>query len=179
MSKGPAVRATRAQADKQWYRRAMKETVERQEGLDLKQGMAVRLIVENGRAAGVVDHLGISYRASSVVLTTGTFLNGLIHIGETSFPAGRAGEFPAIGLSEALAELGFPIGRLKTGTPPRIDAKTIDFTKLTAQPGDNPPPSFSFRTEMILNRQLPCYITYTNAETHAVIRGNLHRSPLY
>ena len=179
MSKGPAVRATRAQADKQWYRRAMKETVERQAGLDLKQGMAVRLIVEGGRAAGVVDHLGISYKAKAVVLTTGTFLNGLIHIGETSFPAGRAGEFPAVGLSECLAELGFPIGRLKTGTPPRLDAKTIDFSKLAVQPGDDPPPPFSFSTERITNRQLPCYITYTNALTHKVITDNLHRSPLY
>src|SRR5512143_3138090 len=130
MSKGPAVRATRAQADKQWYRRAMKETIERQAGLDLKQGMAVKLIVEGGQARGLADHLGMAYRARSVVITTGTFLNGLIHIGDVSFPAGRAGEFPAVGLSESLAELGFPIGRLKTGTPPRIDAKTIEFAKL-------------------------------------------------
>ncbi|MBI5190525.1 MAG: tRNA uridine-5-carboxymethylaminomethyl(34) synthesis enzyme MnmG [Nitrospirae bacterium] len=179
MSKGPAVRATRAQADKQWYRRAMKETVERQAGLDLKQGMAVRLIVEGGRAAGVVDHLGVGYRGRAVVLTTGTFLNGLIHIGGTSFPAGRAGEFPAVGLSESLAELGFPIGRLKTGTPPRIDAKTIDFTRLSVQPGDDPPPPFSYSTERITNRQLPCFITYTNVVTHRIITDNLGRSPLY
>ena len=177
--KGPAVRATRAQADKQWYRRSMKETVERQELLDLKQGMAVRLMVETGRTTGVVDHLGIAYRARAVVLTTGTFLNGLIHIGEVSFPAGRAGEFPSVGLSESLSELGFPIGRLKTGTPPRIDAKTIDFTKLGVQPGDDPPPPFSFSTERITNPQLPCYITYTNAETHKIIMDNLGRSPLY
>ncbi len=177
--KGPAVRATRAQADKQWYRRAMKETVERQERLDLKQGMAVRLLVDGGRASGVVDHLGMGYRARAVVLTTGTFLNGLIHIGEVSFPAGRAGEFPAIGLSESLAGLGFPIGRLKTGTPPRIDSKTIDFSKVGVQPGDDPPPPFSFSTTRITNPQLPCYITYTNAETHKIITDNLHRSPLY
>jgi len=177
--KGPAVRATRAQADKQWYRRLMKETVERQERLDLKQGMAVRLMVEDGRVTGIVDHLGITYRAGAVVLTTGTFLNGLIHIGETSFPAGRAGEFPAVGLSESLASLGFPIGRLKTGTPPRIDAKTIDFAKVSVQPGDDPPPPFSFSTEKITNPQLPCYITYTNEETHEIIRGGLSRSPLY
>jgi len=177
--KGPAVRATRAQADKQWYGRAMKETVERQAGLDLRQGMAVRLIIEGGRAAGVVDHLGVSYRGRAVVLTTGTFLNGLIHIGEVSFPAGRAGEFPAVGMSESLAGLGFPVGRLKTGTPPRIDAKTIDFSSLGVQPGDDPPPPFSFQTERITNPQLPCYITYTNQETHKVITDNLHRSPLY
>jgi len=177
--KGPAVRATRAQADKQWYRRAMKETVERQERLDLKQGMAVSLIVEGGRAVGVVDHLGINFRAGAVVLTTGTFLNGLIHIGETNFPAGRAGEFPSVGLSESLSGLGFPIGRLKTGTPPRLDAKTIDFTMLSVQPGDAPPPPFSYSTERITNPQLPCYITYTNADTHKVITDNLHRSPLY
>jgi len=177
--KGPAVRATRAQADKQWYRRRLKETVERQTGLDLKQGMAVRLIVEGGKVAGIVDHLGLEYRAGAVVLTTGTFLNGLIHIGETSFPAGRAGEFPAVGLSESLAELGFPIGRLKTGTPPRIDAKTIDFTQVGVQPGDDPPPPFSFSTERITNTQLPCYITYTNERTHEIIRGGLDRSPLY
>lgn len=177
--KGPAVRATRAQADKQWYRRAMKETVERQPGLDLKQGMAVRLLTNGGAVTGLVDSLGIAYGARAVVLTTGTFLNGLIHIGETSFPAGRNGEFPSVGLSESLAELGFPIGRLKTGTPPRLDAKTIDFTRLNVQPGDDPPPPFSFSTDKIMNPQLPCYMTYTNAETHGIIRDNLHRSPLY
>jgi tRNA uridine 5-carboxymethylaminomethyl modification enzyme len=179
MSKGPAVRATRAQADKAWYRRAMKETVEAQVNLDLKQGMAVRVLVEGGRAAGIVDQLGIEYRASAVVLTTGTFLNGLIHIGESHFPAGRAGEFPSKGLSESLAELGFPIGRLKTGTPPRIDEKSIDFQRLKPQPGDDPPPPFSFSTERITNVQLPCYITYTNARTHEIILGSLERSPLY
>ena len=179
MSKGPAVRATRAQADKQWYRRAMKESVERQERLDLKQGMAVGLIVESGRVRGITDHLGIGYSAEAVVLTTGTFLNGLIHIGDTSFPAGRAGEFPALGLSESLARLGFPIGRLKTGTPPRLDAKTIDFSALSVQPGDDPPPPFSFSTGRITNRQLPCYMTYTNERTHEIITGSLHRSPLY
>lgn len=177
--KGPAVRATRAQADKQWYRRAMKETIERQESLDLKQGMAVSLLTEDGNVAGLTDHLGVSYRAKTVVLTTGTFLNGLIHIGETNFPAGRAGEFPATGLSESLASLGFPIGRLKTGTPPRIDANSIDFNKLVVQPGDVPPPAFSFSTDRITNRQLPCYLTYTNAETHRIIVESLHRSPLY
>jgi tRNA uridine 5-carboxymethylaminomethyl modification enzyme len=179
MSKGPAVRATRAQADKLWYRRAMKEVIERQPGLDLKQGMAVGLTVESGAVTGVVDQLGVGYHASAVVLTTGTFLNGLIHIGDVSFPAGRAGEFPAVGLSEALAGLGFPVGRLKTGTPPRLDAKTIDFSSLTPQYGDDPPPPFSFSTARITNRQLPCYITYTNERTHAVITDNLHRSPLY
>ncbi len=179
MSKGPAVRATRAQADKAWYRRAMKETVEAQKGMDLKQGMGVKILVEHGLAAGIEDHLGIQYSAPAVVLTTGTFLNGLIHIGESHFPAGRAGEFPARGLSESLLELGFPIGRLKTGTPPRIDAKTINFQMLRPQPGDDPPPPFSFSTERITNRQLPCYITYTNEKTHEIILGSLDRSPLY
>ncbi len=179
MSKGPAVRATRAQADKAWYRRAMKETVEGQENLDLKQGMAVRLLAESGRVSGIIDQLGTEYRAQAVVLTTGTFLNGLIHIGESRFPAGRAGEFPARGLSESLSEYGFPLGRLKTGTPPRIDAKSIDFGRLKPQPGDSPPPPFSFSTERITNRQLPCYITYTNEKTHELILGNLDRSPLY
>ena len=179
MSKGPAVRATRAQADKSWYRRAMKETVEAQVNLDLKQGMAVRILVENGRAAGIVDQLGTEYRASAVVLTTGTFLNGLIHIGESHFPAGRAGEFPSQGLSESLAEFGFQVGRLKTGTPPRIDAKSIDFQGLKPQSGDDPPPPFSFSTERITNLQLPCYMTYTNARTHEIILGSLDRSPLY
>ncbi len=179
MSKGPAVRATRAQADKALYRRTMKEAVESQKNLDLKQGMGVRITVEDGKAAGIIDQLGMEYRAKTVILTTGTFLNGLIHIGESHFPAGRAGEFPAKGLSESLSELGFPIGRLKTGTPPRIDAKTIDFQRLKPQPGDDPPPPFSFSTERITNRQLPCYITYTNPRTHEIILGSLDRSPLY
>lgn len=179
MSKGPAVRATRAQADKRWYSRVMRGVVERQAGLDLKQGMAVRLELQSGRVSGITDQLGLTYRAGAVVLTTGTFLNGLIHIGETSFPAGRAGEFPAVGLTESLAGLGFPVGRLKTGTPPRLDAKTIDFTALRPQHGDLPPPPFSFSTERITNRQLPCFITYTNGRTHGIITDNLHRSPLY
>ena len=177
--KGPAVQATRAQADKLLYRRRMKETVENTPGLDLKQGMAVSIIVEGNRAAGVVDSFGTRYLSKAVILTTGTFLNGLIHIGETSFPAGRMGEFPAIGLSESLAGLGFPIGRLKTGTPPRIGEGSIDFSVLTPQHGDVPPPPFSYSTDAITGPQLPCFITYTNAATHAVIRANLHRSPLY
>ncbi len=179
MSKGPAVRATRAQADKAWYRRAMKEAVEARDRLDLKQGMGVRILAESGKVTGIADQLGIEYRGRAVVLTTGTFLNGLIHIGLNHFPAGRAGEFPSVGLSESLSELGFPIGRLKTGTPPRIDAKSIDFKHLKPQPGDNPPPPFSFSTEKITNRQLPCYITYTNEKTHEIILGSLDRSPLY
>ncbi len=179
MSKGPAVRATRAQADKAWYRRTMRETVETRENLDLKQGMGARLSVEGGRVLGIIDQLGIEYRGRAVVLTTGTFLNGLIHIGESRFPAGRAGEFPSVGLSESLSDLGFPIGRLKTGTPPRIDAKTIDFQRVKPQPGDERPTPFSFSTERITNAQLPCYIAYTNEKTHEIILGNLDRSPLY
>ncbi len=179
MSKGPAVRATRAQADKRWYGRVMRETVERQERLDLKQCMAVMVETGPGGVGGVTDQLGVTYLARAVVLTTGTFLNGLIHIGETNFPAGRAGEFPAVGLTESLVGLGFHVGRLKTGTPPRLDAKTIDFSRLKPQHGDDPPPPFSFSTEAITNRQLPCYITYTNARTHEIITANLDRSPLY
>jgi len=177
--KGPAVRATRAQADKLLYRKAMKHIVEGQPVLALKQGMAVSLIVKSGRVEGVIDDLGERHKAHAVVITTGTFLNGLIHIGEVSYPAGRAGEFPSVGLSESLAGLGFPIGRLKTGTPPRIDAKSIDFSMLEVQRGDDPPPPFSFSTGRITNPQMPCFITYTNADTHRVILDNLDRSPLY
>jgi len=179
MRKGPAVRATRAQSDKQWYRREMKATVERQERLDLKQGMAVRLAVEHGRVTGVIDNTNTLFNTKAAVITTGTFLNGLIHIGEVSYPAGRAGEFPATGMSESLSELGFDIGRLKTGTPPRIDAKSIDFEKTKPQPGDDPPPHFSYSTERITNPQVPCYITFTNEDTHNIIRDNIGRSPLY
>ncbi|MEK7846529.1 MAG: FAD-dependent oxidoreductase, partial [Nitrospinota bacterium] len=148
-SKGPAVQAYRAQADKQLYRLEMKSTLEKERRLDIKQGIVERILVENGEAVGVETNTGISYKSKTVILTTGTFLNGLIHIGLINFPAGRAGEFPSEKLSDNLRELGFEIGRLKTGTPPRLDAKTIDFSRLTEQSGDAEPRPFSYSTEKI------------------------------
>jgi tRNA uridine 5-carboxymethylaminomethyl modification enzyme len=178
-SKGPAVWSLRAQADRLLYRVNMRKVLETQPKLTIKQGMIERIEVRNGRVCGVVTSLGIFYGARAVIITTGTFLKGLIHIGLESFPAGRAGEFPSVGLSESLKQLGFRMGRLKTGTPPRLDSKSIDFSKTTEQWGDNPPPPFSFSTEKITNPQIPCYITYTNEKTHKIIRDNLDRSPLY
>ncbi|GIX45808.1 MAG: tRNA uridine 5-carboxymethylaminomethyl modification enzyme MnmG [Candidatus Tectimicrobiota bacterium] len=178
-SKGPAVRGYRAQADKLRYRLQMRAVLEAQPGLDLKQALVERLVVEGGRVVGVVTQLGEEYQARAVVVCTGTFLRGVIHIGLRQFPAGRAGEFPATGLSEDYARLGFPLGRLKTGTCPRLDARTINFAILEEQPGDEPPPPFSFSTEAITQPQVSCYLTYTNARTHALIAQNLDRSPLY
>jgi tRNA uridine 5-carboxymethylaminomethyl modification enzyme len=179
LSKGPAVWSLRAQADRNLYKTAMRQTLEIQKNLTIKQGMVEKLAVENGRVQGVVTSLGVFYGARAVVVTTGTFLKGLIHIGLESFQAGRAGEFPSVGLSNSLRELGLQMGRLKTGTPPRLDARSIDFTRTTAQWGDVPPLPFSYSTEKITNPQLPCYITYTNTKTHDIIRDNLERSPLY
>ncbi|NOX21420.1 MAG: tRNA uridine-5-carboxymethylaminomethyl(34) synthesis enzyme MnmG [Nitrospirae bacterium] len=178
-SKGPAVWSLRAQADRVLYRLSMRKRLEAQSGLTIKQASVEQLVVEDGKIKGVVTSLGAFYEAPVVVITTGTFLKGLIHIGLDSFSAGRAGEFPSIGLSESLKALGLRMGRLKTGTPPRIDARTIDFSKTTEQWGDDPPPPFSYSTEKITNPQLPCYITYTNEKTHEIIRQNLDRSPLY
>jgi tRNA uridine 5-carboxymethylaminomethyl modification enzyme len=178
-SKGPAVRGYRAQADKLQYRLRMKAGLEAQAGLDIKQALIERLVVEAGRIRGVVTQMGEEYRAEAVVVSTGTFLRGMIHIGLRQFPAGRAGEFPANGLSEDYERLGFPLGRLKTGTCPRLDARTIDFNRLEEQPGDEPPPPFSFATTAITQLQMSCHLTYTNARTHAIIQENLDRSPLY
>jgi len=178
-SKGPAVRGTRAQADKQRYRMAMKETLERQQGLGVKQGQVERLIVEGGRVLGVETTIGVQYRSSAVIITTGTFLKGLIHIGLSHYPSGRAGEFPSLGLSDDLRKLGFELGRLKTGTPARLNGRTIDFAKMKVQPGDEPAPFFSFTENIHPLPQLPCYLTYTNPLTHQIIRENLHQSPLY
>lgn len=178
-SKGPAVQAYRAQADKQLYRLEMKSTLEKEERLNIKQGIVERILVENGEVVGVETNTGISYKSKTVILTTGTFLKGLIHIGLINFPAGRAGEFPSEKLSDNLRELGFEMGRLKTGTPPRLDAKTIDFSRLTEQSGDAEPRPFSYSTEKITQKQIPCHLTYTNKETHEIIRNNLDRSPLY
>jgi len=178
-SKGPAVWSLRAQADRVLYKLAMRKVLESQENLDIKQAFVDEIAVEDGKVKGILTSLGIFYGAKAVIVTTGTFLKGLMHIGFENFSAVRAGEFPSIGLSESLKELGLEMGRLKTGTPPRLDAKTIDFSKTEPQYGDDPPVPFSHSTEKITNPQLPCFITYTNSETHTVIRENLDRSPLY
>jgi tRNA uridine 5-carboxymethylaminomethyl modification enzyme len=177
--KGPAVHALRAQTDRVLYKLEMRKTIEAQENIDILQGMVTRVLEKNGKVIGVETALGIGYLAKAVILTTGTFLKGLIHIGLKNFPAGRAGEFSSIELSDSLRELGFQLGRLKTGTPPRIDGRSIDFSKTIIQHGDEPPIPFSYSTEKIINPQLPCYLTYTNAETHKIIKDNLDRSPLY
>lgn len=178
-SKGPAVRSSRAQADKQLYRLRMKKALESVYGLDVKQAMVDAVHAEGGKARGVDTNLGVRYRGRAVVLCPGTFLKGLVHIGLASFPAGRAGEFPAMKLSDSLRELGFEVGRLKTGTTPRLDAKTIDFSRTAAQHGDDSPVPFSFENKEIRRPQLPCYVTYTNGGTHEAIRSGLPRSPLY
>ena len=179
MKKGPAVRSSRAQADKKAYQFRMKHVLEAQENLDVKQGLVDGLLIEGNKAKGVVTHTSVAYAGRAVILTTGTFLKGLIHIGDMCYSSGRAGEPSAENLSDNLRELRFEIGRLKTGTPQRVDAGTIDFSSLSIQPGDEPPKPFSYSTEKISCRQIPCYLTYTNAETHKIIRENLHRSALY
>jgi len=179
LSKGPAVWALRAQADRVIYKLYMRRTIENQKNLTLKQGSVEKIIIKNNAVAGITTSLGTFYGASAVIVTTGTFLKGLIHIGTDSFHAGRAGEFPSIGLSDSLREIGLKMGRLKTGTPPRLDGRSIDFSKTTPQWGDAPPTPFSYSTEAITNPQLPCYITYTNKKTHEIILSNLDRSPLY
>jgi tRNA uridine 5-carboxymethylaminomethyl modification enzyme len=178
-SKGPAVRSSRAQADKQLYRLRMKKALEATYGLDVKQAIADAVVTDGGAAAGVDTNLGVRYRGKTVVLCTGTFLKGLVHVGLVSYPAGRAGDFPAMHLSDSLRRLGFSVGRLKTGTTPRLDAKTIDFSKTVRQDGDDRPVPFSFDTGEIRRPRLPCYLTYTNAATHEAIRSGLSRSPLY
>jgi tRNA uridine 5-carboxymethylaminomethyl modification enzyme len=183
-SKGPAVRATRAQADRVLYRAAIRRRLENQPGLTLFQQAVDDLLLDDSKGAprvcGVVTQLGIQFRARSVVLTTGTFLAGLIHVGMTHYSAGRAGDPAALSLAARLRELNLPVGRLKTGTPPRLDARSIDFSVMEVQPGDEPVPVFSFLgTPEQHPRQLPCWITHTNARTHDIIRGGLDRSPLY
>jgi tRNA uridine 5-carboxymethylaminomethyl modification enzyme len=184
-SKGPAVWSSRAQADRLRYRLRMKSVMEKQERLDIKQTVIDRLLVENGRIAGAVTSLDETLVVRAVVIATGTFLNGLIHIGLKNFPAGRMGDPPSTKLSEWFRRTGFAMGRMKTGTPPRLDSRTIDFSELEAQYGDDPPNFFSFanadapsprRPEL---EQLPCYITYTNSRTHEIIRGSIDRSPMY
>lgn len=178
-SKGPAVHGTRAQADKQRYRLAMKQTIEQQALLSVQQGIAEKILVEGKTIMGIETNLGLTYLASAVIITTGTFLKGLIHIGLSNFPSGRAGEFPSTGLSDCLRDLEFEIGRLKTGTPARLNGKTINFKKIKPQYGDDPAPFFSFLEKAHPLPQLPCYLTYTNIDTHKIVRNNLDRSPLY
>jgi tRNA uridine 5-carboxymethylaminomethyl modification enzyme len=178
-SKGPAVRALRAQCDKALYRCAMQETLALQSYLTITEGVVDRLLTVSGAVAGVVTGAGERIDAKAVILTSGTFLKGLIHIGLNHFPAGRAGETSAEHLSDCMRDLGFEVGRLKTGTPPRLDEATIDFSVMIPQPGDDPPPPFSYRTRRITTRQVLCHLTYTNRQTHEVIRENLDRSPLY
>jgi len=177
--KGPAVQSSRAQADKEQYRLRMKRVLERQENLDVKQAMIDSLIVEDGAVKGVVTSIEEKFFGKTVILTTGTFLKGLIHIGLKNFPAGRMGDPASNKLSDHLRALGLRVGRLKTGTTPRLDGRTIDFSGLTPQYGDDPPVPFSFETESIMQEQVPCYITYTNQKTHEVIRTGLDRSPLF
>ena len=177
--KGPAVRARRAQADKAAYRARSKRVLERTANLQVRQASVERLIVEDGEVRGVESQIGEVFEAPTVILTTGTFLKGLVHIGMKNYSAGRAGDFAAMGLSEHLAQLGFRIGRLKTGTCPRLDGRTIDYSGLEIQPGDEPPPPFSFRTARIAQDQIPCHLTFTNARTHEIIRGGIDRSPMY
>jgi tRNA uridine 5-carboxymethylaminomethyl modification enzyme len=178
-SKGPAVQGPRAQADRKLYRAAMRAAIEAQAGLDVIAEPVEDLIVEDGRASGVVTASGATYRAGAVVITTGTFLKGLIHIGDVRRPAGRVGEAPSIGLSDRLYALGLAMGRLKTGTPARLDGATIDYSGLEAQAGDEPPVPFSFLTDRIETPQTVCHITHTTDETHRIISGNLDRAPLY
>lgn len=179
-SKGPAVRATRAQADRVLYRQAVRTALENQPNLMIFQQPVEDLIVENDRVVGAVTQMGLKFRAKAVVLTVGTFLDGKIHIGLENYSGGRAGDPPSISLSQRLRELPLRVNRLKTGTPPRIDARTIDFSVLTPQHGDTPIPVFSFMGNAGQHpEQMACYITHTNEKTHDVIRNNLDRSPMY
>ena len=177
--KGPAVRGPRAQADRKLYRQAMQAALMAQPNLTLIEGEVDDLLVENGNITGVMLLDGRRFSTKAVVLTTGTFLNGLIHRGEVTEPAGRAGEKPVLGLSKRLAALGLSLGRLKTGTPARLDARSIDFSGLEVQPGDDPPEPFSRLTVRITTPQVPCHITRTTAETHRIIAANVNRSPMY
>lgn len=178
-SKGPAVRALRAQSDKKEYMQFVRDLLEKQENLQIKHCTVVDLMVNNDKICGVIDELGIKYKAKAVVLTTGTSLNGKIFIGLQSFPAGRLGEMPANGLSDALVKLGFTVKKLKTGTPARVDSRTIDFSRLIVQPGDEQLNFFSFEPNRPIREQIPCYLTRTTKTTHDIILANLDKSPMY
>lgn len=177
--KGPAVWSSRAQCDRVAYKMAMRNCLETQENLILKQGNVEEILIENQKVKGILTSSGTVYLGDVIILTAGTFLNGLIHIGLVNFPAGRAGEFPSLKLSDKLKNIGFEIGRLKTGTPPRVDGKTVDFSRTTPQLGDKNIKPFSMRTKKLEHKDYPCYLTYTNEHTHKFILENLDRSPLY
>ena len=177
--KGPAVRSSRAQVDRQRYRLYMKSVLENQSHLDLKQATVDQLLIKNNIIYGVRTHTDEAFMGKAVVITPGTFLNGLIHIGLVNFPGGRMGDFPSLALPRQLRELGFEVGRLKTGTTPRLDGKTIDFSHLESQSGDDRPVPFSFSTSRTLSNQAVCFITYTNEKTHELIKSGFDRSPLY
>ena len=178
--KGPAVRATRAQADRVLYRQAIRRRLENQPNLKIFQQAVEDLILDGDRVVGAVTQIGVRFAARAVVLTTGTFLSGLIHVGLRNYEGGRAGDPPAVGLARRLRELGLPVARLKTGTPPRIDGRSIDFSVMTEQPGDEPVPVFSFLGRPSQHpRQVPCWITHTNAQTHEIVRAGLDRSPMF
>ena len=177
--KGPAVRSSRAQSDMYLYALRMKKVLERQENLFLRQAMVDEILVKKGKVEGVVTNVGERFISSTVIITTGTFLRGLVHVGLKNFPAGRLGELPSPRLSECLLRLGFSLGRLKTGTCPRLDGRTINFSPLQEQWGDHPPKPFSFSNRTVPLQQVPCHITYTNSKTHEIIRSGLDRSPLY
>ncbi|MFZ1037057.1 MAG: tRNA uridine-5-carboxymethylaminomethyl(34) synthesis enzyme MnmG [Smithella sp.] len=179
VSKGPAVHSSRMQCDKQLYRLTMKAVVENQQNLHIRQAMVESLVIENGMIKGVLDQSGHFYGAKKVIITTGTFLNGLVHVGASQTPSGRAGELASIGLAQNLKQLGFDIGRMKTGTPPRLRASSIDFSRLERQDSDPEPQPFSFTTRTLRPERLPSYFAATSAETHRVIRENIQFSPLY
>jgi tRNA uridine 5-carboxymethylaminomethyl modification enzyme len=166
--KGPAVRSSRAQVDRHLYRLRMKKAVEEENNLDIRQATVESILVKDDSVDGLTTGLGETILGKAIILATGTFLNGLIHIGLEHFPAGRMGDFPAIGLSECLKKLGFRMGRLKTGTTPRLDGETIDFREMVPQLGDDPPVPFSFSTREIRRSQVPCFLTYTNPNTHEI-----------
>ncbi len=177
--KGPAVRASRAQADKALYRQRMKRVLENCDNLTIKQASVEALLCRDGHVLGVESQIGEVFEAKKTILTTGTFLQGLIHVGDRNYSAGRAGDFAAQGLSGSLSALGLRLGRLKTGTCPRLSANTIDYSRLSIQYGDEKPVPFSFGTERIEQKQIPCHVTYTNPTTHEIIRAAIHRSPMY
>ncbi len=177
--KGPAVQTYRAQVDKQRYQALMRKILESRRNIEIKQAMVEQVLKENGRVYGVRTRTGTVYRGKTVILTTGVYLEARVVMGDASFASGPNGQIPAVGLSENLRRLGFEIGRFKTGTPPRIDGKSVDYTKMRAQHGDEQPLAFSFMSTPSLREQLPCWLTHTNAQTHELIRENIHRAPLY
>ena len=178
-SKGPAVRALRAQSDKKEYMKYMRDLLESFDNISLRQACITELLCENGEVTGVVDEFGITYYAGAVILTTGTSLDGRIFVGLKSYRAGRLGEMPAIGLSDSLRSHGLTLGKLKTGTPPRVDKRTIDYSKMTIQPGDEELTFYSFKPNRPIRPQVPCYLTRTNEKTHEIIKSNLDKSPMY